>query len=300
MYDYRQQLRWAKLRVGIVITAALAVLFMAILFAGDIEKLFSPRTSVSAAFRDVKGLRAGAPVWFSGVQVGSVRSLGFTGQEEIIATLSIEKDVLEFLKKDSRASILTLGLLGDKYVEISMGSQGAGALQPGDMITGETRPEIGEELSQFVDSVEHGTLGRLLQEDTLYRDLAASAKDIRRFARSLKTSDGTLKRAIEDPAVYERFLRASKSLDTFTRRLSESKGTVHKLIEDESLYKNMNAAAAKLNSVLEKIDKEEGPIGSMVSDGELKKELRSTLKGLNSLVKDIKKNPKKYFEFSVF
>ncbi|HAK59192.1 MAG TPA: hypothetical protein DCO77_02250 [Nitrospiraceae bacterium] len=300
MYDYRQQLTWAKLRVGVVVTAALAVLFLAILFAGDIAKVFSPRMSIYAAFQDVKGLRAGAPVWFSGVQVGSVRSLAFTADEKIIATLSIESDVLQYLRKDSRASILTLGLLGDKYVEISVGSQGAGALQPEDVIAGVTRPEIGEELSQFVDSVERGTLGRLLQEDTLYRDLAASAKDIRRFARSLKTSNGTLKRTIEDPAVYERFLSASKSLDTFTRRLSESKGTVHKLIEDESLYKNMNAAAAKLNSVLEKIDKEEGPIGSMVSDGELKKELRATLKGLNALVKDIKKDPKKYFEFSVF
>ncbi|HAR46762.1 MAG TPA: hypothetical protein DCS05_11550, partial [Nitrospiraceae bacterium] len=260
------------------------------------------RVVMSAAFRDVKGLRTGAPVWFAGVQVGSVRTILLTPDERIITTMTIDKTALAYLKKDSTATIRTLGLLGDKYIELSMGSRDAPALMPEDKMEGMTLPEIGEELTQFVDRIEseRGTLGRLIREDTLYRDLAASARDIRSFAKELKTSEGTLNKVISDPEVYQRFLKASESLDAFAKRLAESKGTMRRLIDDESLYVNMNAATLKLSAVLDRIDKGEGAMGSLIGDRELKEDLRSTVKELNELVKDIKKNPKRYFDFSIF
>src|SRR3990170_5132491 len=110
MYDYRKQLAWSKLKVGIVVTAALIILLLAILFAGNIQNLFAPQSTIYATFHDVKGLRSGAPVWFAGVQIGSVKSINFTG-EKITASMKIDRDALPFLKKDSEASILTLGLL---------------------------------------------------------------------------------------------------------------------------------------------------------------------------------------------
>lgn len=301
MYDYRKQLAWSKLKVGIVITAALIILLLAILFAGNIQNLFAPQSTIYATFHDVKGLRSGAPVWFAGVQIGSVKSINFTG-EKITASMKIDRDALPFLKKDSEASILTLGLLGDKYVEISPGSKKAEGLKQGDAITGLTRLEMNEELSRLVSGVgsKKGSLGRLLEEDTLYRDISSSARDIKLFAETLKASEGAVNKFIKEPELYERFVKASQSLDTFTQRLASSKGTVNRLIEDESLYENVNAAAAKLSIILDKINKEEGSVGRLVSNRELSEELQSTLKEVNSLVKDIKKNPKKYFKFSVF
>jgi hypothetical protein len=48
MYDYKKQFSWAKLRVGIVITAALITLFVAVMFAGNIGKLFSKEVTIDA------------------------------------------------------------------------------------------------------------------------------------------------------------------------------------------------------------------------------------------------------------
>lgn len=301
MFDYKKQLAWSKLKVGMVVTGALALLFFAILFAGSIQSLFASKATIYATFHDVKGLRSGAPVWFTGVQIGSVKSIGFAG-DKITVAMTVDRDALTYLKKDSEASILTLGLLGDKYVEVSLGSKKSEGLNPGDVITGSTRLEIDEQLSQLVNRLESkkGSLGRLMEEDTLYRDLLSSAKDIRRFAETLKTSEGTVDKFIKDPALYDKFLKASESLDTFARRLASSKGTVNRLIEDESLYENVNEAAAKLNILLDKINKGEGPVGSLVSSKELKEDLQATLKELNSLIKDIKEHPRKYFKFSVF
>ena len=301
MYDYRKQLAWSKLKVGIVVTGALLILLFAILFAGNIQNLFAPQSTIYATFRDVKGLRSGAPVWFTGVQIGSIKSINFT-RDMITAAMKIDRDALAYLKKDSEASILTLGLLGDKYIEVSAGSKESGGLKHKDTIMGSTRLEINEELSRLVGGVggKKGSLGRLLEDDTLYRDLSSSARDIRLFAETLKASDGTVNKSIKDPALYEKLVKASQSIDAFAQRLALSKGTVNRLIEDESLYENVNAAAAKLNLILDKINKEEGSVGRLVSNRELTEELQSTLKEINALVKDIKEHPKKYFKFSMF
>jgi phospholipid/cholesterol/gamma-HCH transport system substrate-binding protein len=263
--------------------------------------VLAPQATIYATFRDVKGLRSGAPVWFAGVQIGSIKSIGFTG-ETITAAMKIDRDALAYLKKDSEASILTLGLLGDKYIEVSPGSKEAERLRPNDMITGATRPEINEELSRLVSGVgkKKGSLSRLLEDDTLYRDLSSSARDVRLFAETLKASAGTVNKFIKDPALYERFVKASQSLDAFTQRLALSKGTVNRLIEDDSLYENVNAAAAKLDALLDKLNKGEGTAGSLIGNKEMKEDLQATLKEVNSLVKDIKEHPKKYFKFSVF
>ena len=301
MYDYRKQLAWSKLKVGIVVTGALLILLFAILFAGNIQGLFAPQAAIYATFRDVKGLRSGAPVWFTGVQIGAVKSISFTG-DMITATMKIDSEALAHLKKDSEASILTLGLLGDKYIEVSSGSKESEGLRPRDTIKGSTRLEIDEQLSQLVGGVggKKGSLRRLLEDDTLYHDLSSSARDIRLFAETLKAAEGTVNKIFKDPALYERFVKASQSLDAFSQRLASSKGTVNRLIDDESLYENVNAAATKLNMIFDKINKEEGSVGRLVSSKELTEELQSTLKEINALVKDMREQPKKYFKFSMF
>jgi phospholipid/cholesterol/gamma-HCH transport system substrate-binding protein len=302
MFDSDRHITWVKLRVGIVVTVGLVVVFFAILLSERIVRLFTPQASVYAVFSDVKGLRPGAPVWFAGVQIGSVKSLQFEGGEKITVALAIDKPALSYLKKDSVSSILTMGLLGDKYVEMSPGSREAASLQPGDTIGGSPRPEISDELRRIIEGVEtsKGSLAKLLRDDTLYRDLSASLKDIRYFAAELKSSEGTIGRIINDPALYDRFVKASKSLDSFSEKLATSRGTVNKLVEDASLYENMNRAIIRLNAILEKIDKGEGSVGTLITDRQVADELHSTLKEINALAKDIKEHPKKYFSFSLF
>ncbi len=302
MNEYRKQLTWAKLRVSLVITGALAVLFFTLLFAGNLEDLFTSRATIYAAFDDVKGLQRGAPVWFAGVQIGAVSSIQFTSAEKVTAAMSIDKAALAYLKRDSRATILTLGLLGDKYVEMSPGSREAEGLAPGGSVEGVTQPEVSGEVSRLVKSAESekSSVGRLLREDTLYREFLSSVKDIKRFAETLNRSQGTLNKFLKDPELYERFLKASQSLDTFSGKLASSKGSMNRLIEDESLYVNMNAAMVKMNILLDKINKGEGTAGRLVTDRQLADDLDATVKEMETLVKDMKENPKKYFKFSLF
>ncbi len=302
MDEYRKQLNRAKLRVGLVVTGALAVLFFTVLFAGNLEEFFTSRTTIYAIFDDVKGLQRGAPVWFSGVQIGAVTSIQLASGEKVKVTMSVNKGALAYLKRDSQATILTLGLLGDKYVEISPGSKEAEGLVPGGSVEGMTQPEISREVSRLAKRAESekSSLGRLLREDTLYLEFLSSVRDIKRFAETLNRSQGTFNKLVKDPELYERFLRASQSLDAFSGKLVSSKGTMNRLIEDESLYVNMNAAMIKMNILLDRINKGEGTVGKLVTDRQLADDLDATAKEMETLIKDIKEHPKKYFKFSLF
>ena len=128
MFDIKKQLLWSKLKVGVVITAALMVILLTVFFAGSIETLFAPKIDIFAQIRDVRGLREGSPVWFAGVEVGSVKDISLNATYGTLVTLSINKSATEFIRRDSVATVMTMGLLGDKYVEIS---DGGNSLQAG-------------------------------------------------------------------------------------------------------------------------------------------------------------------------
>ena len=100
---------------------------MAVFFAGNIEELFVKKVELKANFRDVGGLRKGAPVWLFGTEIGAVRGIDLNPTYGTVVTMSINRSALPYIRKDSNASVLTMGLLGDKYVEISAGSPNGGA-----------------------------------------------------------------------------------------------------------------------------------------------------------------------------
>jgi len=326
MFEIEKQLRWSKLKAGLVITIACLALLVAVFFAGNIEKMFSPKTELKVAFRDVRGLRRGAPVWIFGTEVGSVRNIRLDPVHGAIVTVAINESALTFLKKDSQASIMTMGLLGDKYIELSAGSPGAEPLRPNEMIKGtepiqfsqimETTGVAIEKMGDFISKLDiivtkmekgEGTLAKFFTDPSIYNNLKKSTETLSVLLENIKNSEGTLKMLIEDPSLYKKAVTTLSSVEEFSKKLNESSGTLKKLIEDPELYGNLNQAALRLSSILEGVQKGKGTAGALLSDEELAKELRDLLlevrklsSELESLAKDIKEHPKKYFKFSLF
>ncbi|MGO8990490.1 MAG: MlaD family protein [bacterium] len=326
MFDIKKQLRWSILKAGLVITIASLALLVAVFFAGNIEKIFSPKTELKAEFRDVRGLRKGAPVWIFGTEVGSVRNIHLDPVRGAIVTISIKKDALRFLKKDSQASILTMGLLGDKYIELSAGSPQAAPLQPHELIKGTEAIQFSQiieitsiaigKMGDFIDKLDilvtrmekgEGTVAKFFTDPAIYNNLKKSTETLALLLEDIKNSEGTLKMLIDDPSLYKKTVTTISSIEEFSRKLNEGSGTLKKLIEDPELYGNLNQAASRLSSILGGIEKGKGMAGALLSDEELAKELRDLLlelrklsSELEGLAKDIKEHPKKYFKFSVF
>ncbi len=82
--------------------------------------------------------------------------------------------------------------------------------------------------------------------------------------------------------------------------MRDSQGTLNKLVTDPSLYNQLADAAQKLNTVVGRLEKGQGTLGNMLNNEEAWKELTNSLHDLNLLLEDVRKNPHKYFKFSVF
>ena len=239
MFDMKKQLLWAKLRVGVVITLALLTLFVTVFFAGNIQDLFSPKIEIKAEIKDIRGLRKGAPVWISGIEVGSVKSIDLNPEYGTLVAMSINKGAAKFIKKDSKASVLTMGLLGDKYIEISDGSAQAGPIKPGDIIQGTTQLEIQDivnassesiekvtgfmnKFGSFIENIEkgEGTIAKFLTDPSIYDNLRDTTKTLSMILKDFKESEGTMKLLMKDPSLYNKLLSTTSSLEEFSRKLN--------------------------------------------------------------------------------
>jgi phospholipid/cholesterol/gamma-HCH transport system substrate-binding protein len=326
MFDTKKQLRWSKLKVGLVITLALLIMIVAIFFAGGIKEMFSPRIELKAQFMDAKGLRRGAPVWIFGTEVGSVKNIELDPVHGAIVTISVDKSVQKFIKRDAQANILTMGLLGDKYIELSTGSSLAEPIHPGEMIKGGTQIEFSDimvtvavaigKMGEFITKLDNlvvkmekseGTVAKFFKDPAIYDNLNQTTKKLSLLLEDIANSRGTMKMLIEDPSLYNKLLTATSSIEEFSKKLNESHGTLKKLVEDPELYENLNRGSKQLSSILERIDKGEGLAGAFLRNEELAKELSEALlefkklsSELEALVKDIKGHPKKYLKFSIF
>ncbi len=319
MYDYVKQITWSGLKVGIVITAAFLILLISILFAGDIENLLVPKVTIHALFTDVRGLKEKSPVWFSGVEIGSVKAIRFSRDEKVMVEMSLSSTSLKYLKKDSRADILTLGLLGDKYVEIKPGSEDSETLKAGDEIQGiahiefkdvvETSQESVARLTEFIQMLEallekidkgEGTVSRLIKDPSMYDNLKDVSGSLANLVAKIESGQGTAGRLVHDETLYNTVVSSAENVRLLTDDIRASEGTLNRLIEDQSLYENINSVSEKLDVLLERVNRGEGLMGSLVRDEDLSGELKATLKELNILIKDIRENPGKYFRFSIF
>ena len=326
MFDMKKQLLWAKLRVGAVITLALLTLFVTVFFAGNIQNLFSPKIQIKAEIKDIRGLRKGAPVWISGIEVGSVKNIDLNPEHGTLVAMLINKGAAKFIKKDSKASVLTMGLLGDKYIEISDGSAQAEPIKPGDMIQGTTQLEIQDivnassesiqkvtgfmdKFGSFIEKIEkgEGTIAKFLTDPSIYNNMRDTTKTLSMILKDFKESEGTMKLLMKDPSLYNKLLSTTSSLEEFSRKLNKGQGTLKRLAEDPQLYENLDTASKQLSLILKRIDSGEGVAGSLVKDKELDREMKDTLTELKTsvtefkeLIRDIREHPKKYFKFSVF
>lgn len=312
--------------MGVFLVASLALLGLAIFAIGEKTRIFTPTTLVTVQLPDVQGLRVGAPVWLSGVVIGSVAEIAFSDplkSDQISVSLRLEATAARRLGQDARVSIQTRGLLGEKYVEIT----------PGDKLGVPTEPLHGvapmgldqvidraynafERIGDLVGQIENqqGSLGKLLTDPTLYDTLVGFAEQFQGLNDAMTQGDGTLARLLNDPRLYDRMVAfsvrgeaAARRIETFVAELDNPDGTLGKLARDPALYndglatlKRAQSSLAEFESLAAAIRNGEGTAGKLVTEDELHERLIRTLDDLDILLRDVRENPGRYVRFSVF
>src|ERR1700761_8667894 len=110
-----------KIKIGVFTFIGLLVLVFAIFFIGNQKNLFSSTFTVYGTFKNVNGLQVGNNVRFAGINVGVVQSINIVTDSAVRVDLTLNNEVKKFIKQDSKLSIGSDGLMGDKLIVIAPG-----------------------------------------------------------------------------------------------------------------------------------------------------------------------------------
>lgn len=190
-----------ELKVGLFVVIGLAVLTYIVFSIGGF-KIFTPGYDLKIIFGFANGVEKNAPVRLAGVNIGEVKNirLYFDEKEKKTKVELIAKiQQVARIEEDAKIFVNTLGLLGEKYIEILPGTEGARIVKEGDTLTGkdsiptEQITERGYELMEDLKGVSgkintilggvergEGTVGKLLKEEKIYNDLEALVEDIKK------------------------------------------------------------------------------------------------------------------------
>ena len=304
-------IRWGELRLGLLIFAALAVFLWASIQGGT--SLFKKTYELRAEFPNVMGVVAGAPVWFQGVEVGTVKRLDFvpaadTSMVRIVFT--VNDRVWPLVRTDSKVRIQSLNLFGEKMMEVTPGSRDSAQVKSGTTLRSEMPTDITQLMSKgqgIVDDLAvlttdlkevmgkvkrgEGSLGRLTSSDELYTNLDATIVQVRVLTRSLDQSQIAMRRSLTSVA---------SSLDSVLAIVRTGDGSLGRMARDPELYENLTSLTGHLDSTMARVERGEGSFGRLAKDESMARNLEDSLDRLHKLLADLQANPKKYFKFSVF
>ncbi|HOX85516.1 MAG TPA: MlaD family protein [bacterium] len=317
-----QQERKHEIKVGFTILLGLSILVFTILYVGQNKGVLRPRYRLHCMMSRVNGLQSGAPVQLAGVRVGSVISVEFSPSYEdrkIEVILEIDKVVQPRIRQDSEAYIGTMGLLGDKYVGISMGSMALPVLNEGEMLTSSDPVDIEKLIDEGVDvfaalrktsesltDITHkidegrGTLGMLINDPRMYYDIDRILLLLESLTIKVEKGKGSMAKLFSDPRLYDELAQTLFSTRQMVDSLRQGQGSMGQLLTDRSLYDNLTVSTENIKSLTERLEDGQGSMGKVLVDEQLYKQLQSVVTQLDSLVTDIKKNPKRYLKVEIF
>ena len=183
-----------ELKVGIFIMIGIAILFLIVFSIGDVN-LSKTGYRIKVLFGFANGIGPSAPVRLAGVGVGQVQGIRIVRDENAKTTkaeITVWINDGAKIEEDSLVTINTLGLLGEKYLEIFPGTSGEPVLKNNETIIGKDPvpiEKITENLANLSDSVNtiierlkkgEGTIGKLLTDDSVYKNLEEFTADIKR------------------------------------------------------------------------------------------------------------------------
>jgi phospholipid/cholesterol/gamma-HCH transport system substrate-binding protein len=304
-------IRWGELRLGLLIFAALALLLWATIQGGT--TLFKKQYELNARFPNVQGVVSGAPVWFQGVEVGTVKALEFVpvgDTAQVNIRFTVTDRVWPLVREDSRVRILALNLFGEKYMDVTPGSSQSPHVKNGATLPSDRPADMSEIMVRGKDIVDdlavvttdlkammarvnrgEGSLGRLMHSDELYRNLDLTVRQVRVLSANLDRSQVAMSRSL---------IAVTASLDSTLALVRTGNGSLGRLARDPELYDNLTRATGRFDSTLARIERGEGSLGRLTRDEEAAKHLEDSLENLSKLLADLKANPKRYFKFSVF
>jgi phospholipid/cholesterol/gamma-HCH transport system substrate-binding protein len=271
-----------QIRIGAFILGGLVVFLAIIYLLGAQARYFERKYDLIAEFTEVGGLIEGATVRLAGVQIGRVTKVELPPEPggKVRVTLTIAKRFADRIRKNSEARIMTQGLLGDKLVEITIGSADSAALRPGEHLVSHDPMETGRVLAEAADTFE--SIKRLTTNLNTAVEGVNRSGALDQIGRLAGTLGGTVDR-LQKSGALDDFGAAARSARRITEQVEKGKGTLHELVygEPETL-RRLNALLQSSQELLARADKGDNAVAVLLSP-DSGKAARSLLAAMDAL-----------------
>jgi phospholipid/cholesterol/gamma-HCH transport system substrate-binding protein len=314
--------RGKEIRVGALIAIGFLIIFAAFFVIGGQEGLFARKYELKARFANVEGLTVGAAVRLGGVKVGSVEKIAFAPDgtdKQVVVTMAVSVSSFDKIRENSKARVGGQGLLGDRTIDISVGSQSESPLKPGDFVQSLQTAGISDLISQSGDvmgdirTAAHnlkeitykinngtGTMAEVINDPRLYVDIDSLLNMWTDITMKINKGQGTLAKLVNDPSLYDNLASSLSEIREFLANVNNGKGSLGRLATEETVYNRLDSLLTTAGETINKINSGSGTAGQVINNAELYQRMSSTLNALDELIADIKAHPKKYIRISIF
>jgi phospholipid/cholesterol/gamma-HCH transport system substrate-binding protein len=281
--------------VSVFIIIGLVIFLAAVFTLGGKQKRFVKTIEVITVMDDVSGLITGNNVWFSGVKVGTVKSVEFLTNSKVEVRLNIVATAQQYIHKDSRTKLASEGLIGNRIIVITDGSMQSPVIEEGDRLASlevtssdqimETLQANNKNLVAVTGNLKElseklvkgeGMLGAVLQDEAMARDLKVFVSNLSDASQGVK--------------------RAADQISHLTATINNKQGSVNRILADTLMYSSLQKSLKQLQLATENarefskglrvagqgIENGESAAGVLLTDKETAVQLKSLIKNLES------------------
>lgn len=273
--------RQSNIRLGIYIASGVLLFIVLIYLIGSRQHMFQRNVKITATFTDVRGLRVGANVRFTGIDVGTVSKMIILSDTSVKIEMAINEKVTDFIKKNSMATIASEGLMGSKIVVLTPGSPDEESITDSDNLPTMPPVEIDDIIKEIKISSEkisavstnlvditnkinrgEGIFGKIFTDTTIAYNISQSSRNLQEISARMNRGEGIMGRLFADTSLAANIDSASvlleqitRNFEGITRNIDRGQGFVGRLLTDTSLINNIYLATENLNKSTVNLEK---------------------------------------------
>jgi phospholipid/cholesterol/gamma-HCH transport system substrate-binding protein len=272
---------------------------------------FTKRITLSSYFDNAEGLRVGAPVRLSGVDIGNVSKILIVRDKDkqltpVKIVMKVSTKYSFNLRRDTRTVLETAGVLGETFMDMDSSQAIGPPAQDGDTLPTLIHPDFNEVVRSSQSTLQNmdallkradrilafaesgkGSLGKLIYDPTLYDRFSQTVAELKTVVDEIAKGQGSLGQLINSNDAYNKFVATLDKMNGVVDDLQQGKGTAGKFLKDPSLYNNANDTVANLKKVSEDLNAGKGTAGRLLKDEELGKKIDTTMTKLAALTSEL-------------
>lgn len=301
-----QKVKWSQLKVGLLALAAMIVVAVLSFLLTSTGGIFHRTAILHTYLNDSAGMAVGATVRLNGIPIGSIDKVQLSGLRTpgkiVEIAMLVKHQYLADIPTDSKAGISAANLLGDKYINITMGKL-SDHVRDGDTIQSQQIQDIPELMAQSSDILQqfqgllgridtivknveegHGNIGKLYKDEELYDRFNATALEIQQLVASIQNSHGTISKLLYDDTLYNQIEKPIQRLDAIMADLQKGKGTAGKFLYDPAIYDETRATLNEAKKMLDDLNAGKGTAGKVLKDDQLYNQVNQIMTKLTDVV----------------